>query len=353
MDMDGKKTKDCEVIYMNWIINEGKLTGYEGELPSHLVIPDGVKEIGVRAFSRAFTLESVVIADSVLSIDSLAFEECVHLSSIVLPANGLRLYATAFEKCISLIKLDIPEGTEVIGQFNFYAHFHPEDPVEVPDFVSSIERHGFTGGGTRDDKRWYLAFNVLRPFYQCDSIRFYDHVAWNIDLYDSFWQCNKLVLCSHETKEIKRTLWINGHDAKRWGRWGVHKYLTEFASMTDGVLILRNYDTFLPTLAQAKDKSLAMMYRLSYPEDLSDKDRDIFVEYLKKNRKRTMCFIIDNRDPVLLETADSIGLITKRNIDSLIQYAGDKNDMAVLLKERKGKSENRGLHEMKPEVRMN
>lgn len=325
---------------MNWIVDEGKLTGYEGELPSHLIIPDGIKEIGVRAFSGALTLESVVIADSVLSIAPLAFEECVHLSSIVLPANGLRLDATAFEKCISLIKLDIPEGTEVIGKFNFYAHFHPEDSVEVPDFVSSIGRHGITGFGVRDDKRRYLAFNVLAPFYQCDSIRFYDHVAWNIDLDDSFLQCNKLVLCSYKTKEIKRTLWINGNDAKQWGRWGYRKYLTQFAAMIDGALILSGYDTFLVTVAQAKDKSLAMMYRLAYPEDLSDKDRDVFVEYLKKNRKRTMCFIIDNRDPVLLETADSIGLITKRNIDSLIQYAGDKNDMAVLLKERKGQFEN-------------
>lgn len=94
------------------------------------------------------------------------------------------------------------------------------------------------------------------------------NVKWDFELYRYFDKCNKLVLCSYETKEVKRVLWINGHDSKRWGRWGVHKYLTGFALVAEGEIVLHDYDSFLLTLASAKDKSMAMLYRLCYPVDL-------------------------------------------------------------------------------------
>ena len=182
------------------MIENEKLVGYKGKLPSYLVVPDGVKEIGLRAFSGCLGIETIAIPDSVKWIERFAFEECVNLYSVSLPANGIQLHADAFEKCLSLKKLDIPQGTNVIGKFNFYAHFHRNDVVDVPDFVSVIETRGWTGGGICDGNREYMAFNVRVPFYDCDAVRFYDHVEWNIDLYSSFQQCNKLLLCSHETK---------------------------------------------------------------------------------------------------------------------------------------------------------
>lgn len=322
----------------NLVIENGKLIGYEGEMPSYLVIPNNVKEIGFGAFKQCFNLETIVIPESVKKIERLAFEECINLTSVLLPDNDIELYASAFEKCLSLTKIDIPQGSKVIDEFNFYAHFHENEVVEVPSFVSVIETRGSNGGGIRYNNKEYMKFNVMQPFYKCDAIKFYDHVKWNINIHSCFEQCNKLIMCSYATKKIKRVLWINGHDSKHWGKWGVYKYLTEFANIREGKIVLNGYDSFVMTLAAAKDKSLAMLYRLCYSEELIDENKKLFIAYLKNNKKKVLKYVVDNADLTLLKKADQIGLITKNNVDDLIEYAKNKN-MINYLKEWKNKNQ--------------
>ena len=52
-----------------------------GKAPMHLVIPDGVKSIGYRAFAESQNLRSVYIPESVQEISS-AFERCSELENI-------------------------------------------------------------------------------------------------------------------------------------------------------------------------------------------------------------------------------------------------------------------------------
>ena len=52
-----------------------------GKAPMHLVIPDGVKSIGYRAFAESENLRSVYIPESVEEI-SCAFERCDNLTSV-------------------------------------------------------------------------------------------------------------------------------------------------------------------------------------------------------------------------------------------------------------------------------
>ena len=63
------------------ITKNGKLTKYTGK-GGDVVIPDGVTDIGDRAFTGCTGLTSVVIPDSVTRIGSMAFWGCTSLTVI-------------------------------------------------------------------------------------------------------------------------------------------------------------------------------------------------------------------------------------------------------------------------------
>lgn len=78
-----------------------------------------VKSVGVKAFSSASFLKSVVVPDSVKSIGAAAFEYCEQLEDIVLP-RGLKIIEyNTFKLCTSLKKITLPEKTAVIRSFAF------------------------------------------------------------------------------------------------------------------------------------------------------------------------------------------------------------------------------------------
>ena len=80
-----------------------KITDYDkNTLPSNLVIPEGVTEIGYRAFSGCTSLKSVTIPASVTKIDDSAFSRCTSLTSITIPASVTEIGYRAFSGCTSL-----------------------------------------------------------------------------------------------------------------------------------------------------------------------------------------------------------------------------------------------------------
>ena len=82
-----KKIEDFEFA------NDEYLTEY--------VIPDGVKEIGVDAFSGCTNLQSVTIPDSVKEIGGYAFAGCTSLKSVTIP-RGCK-YDDAFSDTTKVI----------------------------------------------------------------------------------------------------------------------------------------------------------------------------------------------------------------------------------------------------------
>ena len=70
-----------------------------------VVIPDGVKYIGLALFYGCLNLTSVIIPDSVESIGDNAFQECSSLTSITIPEGVWRIGRRAFYDCIRLQKV--------------------------------------------------------------------------------------------------------------------------------------------------------------------------------------------------------------------------------------------------------
>lgn len=82
----------------DYVIRMGEVVGYTGT-DRDLVIPDGVKGIGERAFRANMNIRSVVLPDSVTYIGDLAFAFCQGMTSITIPASVTSIGKDAFYSC--------------------------------------------------------------------------------------------------------------------------------------------------------------------------------------------------------------------------------------------------------------
>ena len=95
-----------------------KLIRYSGT-SQHVVIPNGVTEIGFGSFRDCTFIQSIDIPRSVTSIGGSAFRGCKSLTSITIPQSVTSLGDWAFYGCISLQNIVLSKGISKIGKMVF------------------------------------------------------------------------------------------------------------------------------------------------------------------------------------------------------------------------------------------
>lgn len=95
-----------------------KLLKCPSEKTGHIVIPDGVQEIGERAFANS-KIESVTFPDSLRKIGSEAFIHCINLKQIDFGRGIKEIGKTAFEWCSALTVLKLPPQIKKICEYAF------------------------------------------------------------------------------------------------------------------------------------------------------------------------------------------------------------------------------------------
>ncbi|MBP5308137.1 MAG: leucine-rich repeat protein [Clostridia bacterium] len=93
-----------------------------GNLGSSFTVPDGITEIGERAFDGHKELHHIIIPASVTAIEDSAFENCVNLETVTFENGNMLniLGAFAFRNCTSLNNVVLPNSLTALSEGTFY-----------------------------------------------------------------------------------------------------------------------------------------------------------------------------------------------------------------------------------------
>ena len=119
-----------------------KVVGYIGS-ETAIIIPQGVKEIGDKAFYQKSDIQSIDIPDTVERIGQNAFGGCKELGSIRIPNGVTEIENSAFSNCRSLENIEIPDSVKSIGSHAFY-DCRSIKQIVIPENVKEIGRSAFS-----------------------------------------------------------------------------------------------------------------------------------------------------------------------------------------------------------------
>lgn len=123
-------------------VRKSLLCYLDSSMQSSFTIPQGILEIGSRAFSDCNSLRSVTIPDTVTTIAEYAFCECSSLTSISLPDSITTIAKCTFSNCSSLTSISIPNSVTSIENLAF-SQCSSLTNLTIPDSVSAISASAF------------------------------------------------------------------------------------------------------------------------------------------------------------------------------------------------------------------
>ena len=145
-----------------------KNLAYGGDVLKKVVLPEGLKTIGVGAFNKCKTLEGINLPDTLTKIEDEAFLGCKALTTITLPAKLKTIGGSAFCGCpltnitftdgsklteigeqafkgVSIQTLTFPKGVKKIGSWAF-SNCKSLKAVFLPEGIEIFEKYDVFGG---------------------------------------------------------------------------------------------------------------------------------------------------------------------------------------------------------------
>ncbi len=155
-EIDGKKVMALggKIFFCNEFITSVELPDTIVEIPTYafykcsnlekVVIPEGVKFIGMHAFEECTSLTSVKIPDSVVTIGDFAFCKCTNLSNVEMSGNAQSIGMYSFSNCEMLNTIVLPDTLISVGDMAF-AYCTSMNEVTIPAGIEAISVNTFNG----------------------------------------------------------------------------------------------------------------------------------------------------------------------------------------------------------------
>ena len=140
---------------MGFEIENGVLVKYTDEPGvTDVVIPEGVTEIGRRAFMGCTNMKQVTFPASLKTVGWQAFSRCTGLTSLDIPGTIQRFSFQAFAYCTGITEVTIAENAASLGVYAFLGctglrviRLRPDDPAIPVDYSALENLSGCIGTG--------------------------------------------------------------------------------------------------------------------------------------------------------------------------------------------------------------
>lgn len=110
-------------------------------------LPDGLSQIGKRAFYKCSALGNVTFGNGMETLGEGVFEQCVALTKISLPASLKEIGKRAFYKCAAIAEIDFA-NVEKVGNYAFYG-CSALTGLNIPATLKEIGDYAFRNCGLK------------------------------------------------------------------------------------------------------------------------------------------------------------------------------------------------------------
>ncbi len=300
-----------------------------------VIINGNVKTIGLMAFYRCYKLETVTIAEGVEKIKNEAFGDCFPMKSIIIPASVKEIGDNAFIGCESLESIEVAESNSAYCSIDGVLYDKtvkklikcPEAKTEItiPDGVRTISGAAFYNSMiktiTFPESVTRIESSAFSNTRQLETLVIPDTVVELFDFIVSRGSVKTVVL----PDDIKSDI-IDDYTFDR-ENYGLETVIIR-GTKIDYQLLLRKKVPMKDVVAMINEGNYSIKMDHSFKYGIlfdlylnSYKDKE-FEAYFKKNFTKLFKDAIEqDREDVINKVLSDGVLLTKRNINSMIDHA--------------------------------
>lgn len=304
------KTIEVKVLQGGLILREDDMTiiGVQEDTPEkeleHVVIPEGVKKIGKKAFLDQKKMVSIKLPESLVRIDEMAFYNCYGLKEVVFPKNVESVGKYAFLSCEKLKQVHLNEGLKFIEDGAFLCTQIRE--LKLPKSIRVVGSESLLPV-ERLMVKDLLPYNLIRSIVTMNSYDYY--------------------MCKDKDMNMVVEIEVNGRKI----------FIPKFSAKKDaGALecalnagireMEKNFFMYAPKGRVSYDTAFAMY---SYLVDAGEEPTDELKEYIKKiSKKMSEVMISFNRIQDVTKVI-KLGLLTKSAMKSLYEMSVQQNRSVI------------------------
>lgn len=146
----------------------------------HLVIPEGVKSIGEKVFSRHDEIISISFPESLEKIGNLSFWMCNGLQKVNIPKNVKIIKASAFQGCSNLMEVKLNKGLLIVEDYAFAGTEVAK--LDLPESVRVLGNNAFERVNIVNVRSDNLPHNLMRAVSPANWNGYYRYDVNNIPM---------------------------------------------------------------------------------------------------------------------------------------------------------------------------